>query len=91
MVFYLALTFDGANLKLFVNPVTVTPYGQAPVSSPMKFTPSGTPLFIALGRPDMPPGQLPFNGKIQDVGFYSPALTDDLVLQHFTLGNTPPG
>jgi Concanavalin A-like lectin/glucanases superfamily len=91
---YLAMTFDGTNLKLFVGIVgsgTFTPF-SAP--APAGFLPEGpataTSLFIGMGRPDTG-GMFPFNGSIQDVAFYSPPLSDTDVQNNFNLGRQPPG
>jgi Concanavalin A-like lectin/glucanases superfamily len=94
--YYLALTFDGMDLNLFVSPVgqnfNMTPYAQASLKNQppgTKFMESGgmLPLFIGMGRPDMPPGQLPFVGKIQDVAFYRTALGPTDLMKNFNLGS----
>jgi Concanavalin A-like lectin/glucanases superfamily len=89
---YVAMTYDGTALKLFVGVVggTFTPK-STPLPPNSNYQPeqptTATPLFIAMGRPDLPTsGQNPFNGFIQDVAFYSPALLDDEVQSHFALG-----
>src|SRR5262249_14945402 len=84
---YLAMTYDGATLQLFVNPtpatlpLTAPGNGFAPVPSP-------TPFVIGVGNPNQP--AFFFNGKIQDVAFYSTVLDPGTVMAHFNLGNTPP-
>jgi hypothetical protein len=96
-VFYLALTFDGKNaLNLFVSQAgagqtfNMTPYASLTLSPTDKFAPSGgnLPLFIAMGRPDLPTSMLlPFVGKIQDVAFYGAPLDPTTLQMHFALGN----
>jgi hypothetical protein len=98
VITYLAMTFDGTKLSLFVG--TVGPAGGGNFASfsntpSAGFLPEGpstaTPLFIGMGRPDMTGGMFPFNGSIQDVAFYSPPLSGTDVQNNFNLGNTPPG
>src|SRR5262249_59167809 len=92
--FYLALTFDGKVLSLFANaigaPFNMTPYAKLTLDVADKFAPSGgsLPLFIGMGRPDLPTSMLfPFNGKIQDVAFYKVAMSAPQLQGHFKLGN----
>jgi hypothetical protein len=74
----------------------LAPYAQAMVQTPVtpapppKFAPSVSTLqlFIGLGRPDMPPGQLPFIGQIQDVAFYNALLKPADLMKNFNLGCT---
>jgi hypothetical protein len=103
-VYYLAMSFDATMqiLTLLVGAVTNGMAGPLntfpmPVPSGSMFQaeqsqqqPStATPLFIGMGRPDMPTAnQQPFKGSIQDVAFYNTALVD--VTGHFNLGNTLP-
>src|SRR5262249_40412065 len=74
-IFYLAMTFDGMDLSLFVSvagaPFNPAPFATAKVVAPSKFVPSLNvpPLSIGLGRPDLPTGQFPFMGHIQNVAF----------------------
>jgi hypothetical protein len=91
---YLALTFDGSMLTLFVGPVGgVVTSTSMPLPVNSKYQPelqaTATQLFIAMGSPDA--GANPFNGSIQDVAFYSPALNSADVQLHFALGSKPPG
>jgi hypothetical protein len=91
---YLAMTFDGTTLTLFVGTVggTLVSFSGTPGAG---FLPEGaataTPLFIGMGRPDMMSGMFPFDGFIQDVAFYSPALGNTDVQNNFQLGSIPPG
>lgn len=92
---YLAMTWDGTTLTLFVGIVgsgTLAPFSGTP---PAGFLPEGaattTSLFIGMGRPDMMGGMFPFNGSIQDVAFYSPPLSAMDVQNNFNLGNMAPG
>lgn len=98
VITYLAMTFDGTKLSLFVGTVgpagggNFAPFSGTPPASFMAEAPAtATPLFIAMGRPDMTGGMFPFNGSIQDVALYSPPLSDTDVQNNFNLGNTPPG
>jgi hypothetical protein len=45
-----------------------------------------TPLFIGMGRPDLPAGMFPFPGFIQDVAFYGSALSFPILQGHFNAG-----
>jgi hypothetical protein len=86
---YLAMTFDGFQLTLFVGPED-----QPLIQSPPVNVPAGasflqdttTPLFIGMGRPDLPGGMNPFVGKIQDVAFYGSALNFLTLKSHFNAG-----
>jgi len=97
--YYLAMTFDGSSLTLFVGIVggaltSTPPVSPAPGEKFVSESPgmTATSLFIAMGRPDLPTsGLFPFNGLIQDVAYYSPALGVADVQNHFTLGSKPPG
>ncbi len=84
---YLAMTFDGSTLILYVNgqelarTENITGFQQAP---------NTIPLYIGTGRPDLavPPGpQNPFNGRIQDVAFYNALLDADAISTRFLNGN----
>jgi len=90
-IYYLAATFDGSTLLLYVN-------GQeSGKASPATYVPNTTqPLWIGAGAPYVPlrpqaPGVLasplfPFQGAIQDVAIYNDALTFDVILKHFHNG-----
>jgi hypothetical protein len=95
---YLAMTYDGITLNLFVGTVGAgTLIVPAPPAMPNgKFLPvtqqSGpVPFFIAMSRGDQANGMFPFNGSIQDVAFYNDALGSPVLQSHFTLGAMPPG
>jgi hypothetical protein len=89
---YLALTFDGSVLSVFMT-VVGDPFNPAPVAqatvSVGKFAKSvsALQLFIGKGRPDMPPGQYPFMGQIQDVAFYNALLQPADLMTHFNVGS----
>jgi hypothetical protein len=99
-VYYLAMSFDATvqTLTLFVGSVSngaASALASFPMPVPAGSTfqaeqqSSATPLFIGMGRPDMPAAnQQAFKGSIQDVAFYNTALVD--VTGHFNLGNTLP-
>jgi Concanavalin A-like lectin/glucanases superfamily len=91
---YLAVTYDGSLLTLFVGTVggvltsvSDTPTGTFVAEQPaMGTSPSTTtPLFIGMGRPDTA-GLFPFNGFIQDVAVYSTALGIPTINTHFANG-----
>jgi hypothetical protein len=91
---YLALTFDGQMLTLFVNGEH---QGQAQIPSP--YMPNTTqPIWIGAGAPfvarrptqaaGMPGSPLfPFVGAIQDVALYKKALMPDEIDTHFRNGS----
>jgi hypothetical protein len=90
---YLALTFDGATLTLFVDgklqgsmPATYFPNTAQPV-----WIGAGAP-FVTRRSPQLPDGTVgsplfPFVGAIQDVAIYSAKLEPGDILQHFNNGN----
>jgi hypothetical protein len=101
---YLAITFDGMVLTLFVGTVFGTVGGMVSTTFDSKSSPPLIPptqflaeqmgtaskLFIGMGRPDAG-GMFPFNGLIQDVAIYSPPLGAMQVQTNFNLGSTPLG
>lgn len=97
--YYLAMSFDGSTLTLFVGIAggDLTPTPPVSPNPGEKFLPessgmTATSLFIGMGRPDLPTTmQNPFNGLIQDVAYYSPALGMGDIQNNFTLGSKPPG
>jgi Concanavalin A-like lectin/glucanases superfamily len=79
---HLLATYDGSNLKLYVNgeqssPTTTADYHPATANA----------LYIGAGRPDLPDPHFPFVGKIQCVALYKGALTLDDAIKHFHNGN----
>ena len=90
---YLAMTFDGTTLTLFVDgeqkgsmPATYFPNTAQPV-----WIGAGAP-FVTRRSPQLPAGTVgsplfPFVGAIQDVAIYNAALTSDVILRHFHNGN----
>jgi hypothetical protein len=90
MLYFLVVTYDGTNLTLWVNPAddkqkitNNSASGYVPVSQ----LPQQIPFFIAMGRPDLPPPNDPFNGWIQDVAFYNVVLSVDIIETHYMNGN----
>jgi hypothetical protein len=91
---YLALTFDGSTLTLFVD-------GQPKGSMGATYMPNTVqPVWIGAGAPfvtprrssQLPPGTtssplFPFVGAIQDVAIYGVALGPLDILRHFNNGN----
>jgi len=69
---------------------TLVPTPPTPNPPNTKFqpvlSPNTVPLFIGLGRPDLPNGRFPINASIQDVAVYSDALSATDIQGHFTLG-----
>jgi hypothetical protein len=85
---FLVVTFDGKTLTLWVNPSDTTqpPYASIPASS-IASVPQGIAFFIGMGHPDEPTANLlPFKGKIQDVAFYTTALSNTTIQDHFNAG-----
>jgi len=98
---YLAVTFDGMTLTLFVGTAAggLVPFAS-PSNMPINYVQeqqqppapqqsTATPLFIGMGRPDTPGGMFPFNGFMQDVAIYDVALDMGTIMMHFNLGITP--
>jgi hypothetical protein len=91
---YLALTFDGQMLTLFVNGEQ-----QGQIQIPSAYVPNTTqPIWIGAGapfvarRPTQPAGMpgsplFPFVGAIQDVALYRTALMASDINTHFRNGN----
>lgn len=98
-VTYLAATYDGTTLSLFVGVAEASPNVTPSQPTTTSFVPeqsmaspsTATPLFIGMGRPDTPNGMFPFNGFIQDVAIYNTALDPGTIQKHFALGSVPPG
>jgi hypothetical protein len=91
---YLAVTFDGTMLTLFVGVVGVPLVAafQGTTANFVREQPmNATSLFIGMGLPETLTGMFPFNGFIQDVAVYNVALDAGTIQAHFTLGSTPPG
>lgn len=97
ITYYLAMTFDNISgvLALAVGPFDRPLIQKAApaLTPPATFLPeqskppsTATPLFIGLGHPDLPPGSFPFDGNIQDVAFYSTALSFPTLQKHFNAG-----
>lgn len=91
-VHFLVMTYDGASLTLWVDPVDIkaAPYAQVTQAPGTSFVPapSPIPLYIGTGRPDLSTGpQNPFNGNIQDVAFYNAVLDLNTIVQHYVNGN----
>jgi Concanavalin A-like lectin/glucanases superfamily len=99
--YYLAMTFENNALSLFVGVAGAFASDTRTLAATERFQPeqpatmtmpsTATSLFIAMGRPDIPTtNQYPFDGLIQDVAFYSPALQTGDLQNHFTLGSQGP-
>jgi Concanavalin A-like lectin/glucanases superfamily len=91
-VFYLALTYDGQNLTLFVNGEQAgqTASGYAPNAAQVLWIGAGTPYSPRRTQPAGPdPASplFPFVGAIQDVAIYKIALDAATVATHFNNGN----
>jgi hypothetical protein len=81
---YLALTFDGQMLTLFVNG---QPQGN--ISTNYVWIGAGAPYVARRPQPDgvVASPLFPFVGAIQDVAIYSAALTSDVILTHYDNGS----
>ena len=89
--FFLALTYDGTTLNLWVNPLDATTPPYAVADAPgFQPAPAMIPLLIGTGRPDLFVSQQqtlnPFSGKIQDVAFYNQVLNLATISAHFIVG-----
>jgi hypothetical protein len=91
---YLAVTFDNSvlELKLFVGTLdgALNPSGPSMATLVAEDSSTSTPLFIGMGRPDVPGGMFPFKGFIQDVAVYNVPLDFQTLQGHLLLGITPP-
>jgi hypothetical protein len=94
--FYLAVTFDGQTLLIFVNG------DESSKTNPATYVPNvSQPLWIGAGAPfvaqrPQPPGTVasplfPWVGAIQDVAIYNVDLGGDVIIRHFHngMGNDP--
>lgn len=77
--FYLAMTFDGSNLKFYVNATlvassTVTDYAPNP----------DRPLTIGGSKA----GDWGFDGNVDEAAFYGTVLSPEQIAQHFKVGQT---
>ena len=80
---HLVATYDGSNLKLYVDGEQSAP------TTPADYHPAtANALYIGAGRPDLPDPHFPFVGKMQCVALYKGALTLDDVIKHYHNGNT---
>ena len=92
---YLALTFNGQTLTLFVDAVQqaqVPMVGYAPNMTQPLWIGAGAPYVARRPQPQQPPDVaasplFPFVGAIQDVAIYSEALDPITILKHFNNGN----
>lgn len=88
---YLAMTFDGTQLTLFVGIAGGTLTNTPSLTIPGTFLPensmsAATPLFIGIGRPDLQDGMFPLDGFVQDVAVYSDVLSSTTIMDHFNKG-----
>lgn len=87
---YLAMTFDGTTLNLYVNPVLpFVATATATIPPNAVYIPVGktqAPLFIGMGRPDVG-GMFPFSGWIQAVAIYNRALDHKTIFDHHMIGS----
>ena len=79
---HLVATYDGSDLKLYVNGEQ-----SAPTMTADYHPATANALYIGAGRPDLADPRFPFVGKVQCVALYKGALTLDDVLKHFYNGN----
>jgi hypothetical protein len=91
-VFYIAVTYDGQTLSLFVNgdPQGGVAAGYAPNAAQVLWIGAGTPYSPPRTQPadtDNPASPLfPFVGAIQDVAIYKIALDSETIGTHFRNG-----
>ena len=91
--YYLAMTYDGAKLKLYVDPTdtqaeTVTePDHYAEIAAPTYKPNTVTELRIGAGDNDHAATYC-FPGEIQDVAFYNVALDFTTIQSHFSVAMT---
>jgi hypothetical protein len=79
---HLVASYDGSDLKLYVNGEQNSP------TTPADYHPAAAnPLYIGVGRPDLPEPHVPFNGEIQCVAIYKGALPLETVIKHYQNGN----
>ncbi len=85
---YLAVTYDGATLKLYVNGSS-DEAGTPDVQMAATYTPNAAqPLFIGMGAPELPEPRFPFKGRIQEVAVYNAALSGTDIDNHFMAAST---
>jgi hypothetical protein len=90
---YLALTFDGMTLTLFVNGESKGSMGAAykPNTAQPVWIGAGSPFVTPRRSPQVPQGTIssplfPFVGALQDVAIYGVALSPAAILRHFNNG-----
>ncbi len=91
-IFYIALTYDGQTLSLFVNgdPQGGVAAGYAPNAAQVLWIGAGTPYSPRRTQPAGPDAAsplFPFVGAIQDVAIYKIALDPETIGTHFRNGN----
>jgi hypothetical protein len=83
--YYLAMTYDGTNLSLYVNPVDQTDPDQV-ASKPFAYQPNAkNELRIGAGANESVPPILFFDGVIDEVAVYSAALDFATLQKHFAV------
>jgi hypothetical protein len=78
---HLVLTYDGADLRLFLN-------GSESTIEPAAYQPSTeSRLLIGAGAPQLPEERGPWVGKLQCVALYNLPLTLEQIAKHYQRGN----
>jgi len=77
--YHLAATYDGTNAIFYTNGIPV----GGPIASPNYLAANGPNGQIGAGQNT---GFLPFNGGVDEVAFYTNALTPERILAHYQTG-----
>jgi hypothetical protein len=85
---YLAATYDGTTLKLFVNG-SEDDAGTADASMATGYVPcTSGPLYIGMGAPEAAAPLFPFKGRMQEAAIYNAAITSQKIDDHVFAGVT---